>query len=154
MGQQPLVGFTITRRHTKRGRTPLDEWSVWRRNLCLTTHNTHNRQTSIHPVGYEPTIPAKQRPQIHVVDRAATVIGPSVRFLITKSDPLRFIFCSSKHNSRRLRTLSFTRLLISHVKQHVLKPKELCKRRSLIHSACWCRLDSCWLRLEPNLQWY
>ena len=33
--------------HTKRratvGRTPLDEWSVLRRDLYLTTHNTHNK---------------------------------------------------------------------------------------------------------------
>jgi len=35
-------------------RTPLDEWSASRRDLCLTTHNTHNRQTSMLPVGFEP----------------------------------------------------------------------------------------------------
>jgi len=29
-------------RHTKFGRTPLYEWSAWRRGLYLTTHNTHN----------------------------------------------------------------------------------------------------------------
>jgi len=34
-------------RHTTFGRTPLDEWSARRRDLYLTTHNTHNRQTSI-----------------------------------------------------------------------------------------------------------
>jgi len=32
-------------------RTPLDEWSARRRDLYLTTHNTHNRQTSIHVLG-------------------------------------------------------------------------------------------------------
>jgi len=41
--------------HTQRritfGRTPLDEWSVLRRDLYLTTHNTHNRQTSMPPGG-------------------------------------------------------------------------------------------------------
>jgi hypothetical protein len=31
------------------GRTPLDEWSAHRRDLYLTTHNTHNRQTSMPP---------------------------------------------------------------------------------------------------------
>jgi len=30
-------------RHTTVGRTPLDEWSVRRRDLYLTTHNSHNR---------------------------------------------------------------------------------------------------------------
>jgi len=28
----------------------------------LTTHNTHNRQTSTHPVGFETTISAGERP--------------------------------------------------------------------------------------------
>jgi hypothetical protein len=32
--------------HTTLGMTPLDEWSVRRRDLSLTTHITHNRQTS------------------------------------------------------------------------------------------------------------
>jgi len=36
-------GFTITLRHTTVGRIPLDEWSARRRDLYLTTHNTHNK---------------------------------------------------------------------------------------------------------------
>ena len=39
-----------TQRRIEVGRTPLDEWSALRRDLYLTTHNTHNRQTSISPV--------------------------------------------------------------------------------------------------------
>jgi len=35
-----------TQRHTKFGWTPLDEWSVRRRDLYLTTENTDNRQSS------------------------------------------------------------------------------------------------------------
>ena len=34
-------------RHTKLGRTPLEEWSAWRKDICLTTHNIHTRQTSM-----------------------------------------------------------------------------------------------------------
>ena len=41
--------------HTQRritvGRTPLDKWSTRDRDLYLTTHNTHNRQTSMPPGG-------------------------------------------------------------------------------------------------------
>ena len=52
--------------HTQRlatvGRTPLDEWSARRRDLYLTTHNTHNRQISMPPVGFEPMISAGERP--------------------------------------------------------------------------------------------
>ena len=32
-----------TQRRTTVGRTRLDEWSARRRDICLTTHNTHNR---------------------------------------------------------------------------------------------------------------
>jgi hypothetical protein len=53
------------------GRTPLDEWSARRRDLYLTTQNTHNRQTDMPPVGFEPTISAGERPQIHAWDCAA-----------------------------------------------------------------------------------
>ena len=52
-----------TRRRTTVGRTPLDEWSALRRDLCLTTHDTHNRQISMPLVGFEPTISAGERPQ-------------------------------------------------------------------------------------------
>ena len=64
-------GFTITIRHTAVGRTPLDEWSARRRDLFLTTHNTHNRDTSMPPAGFEPTISAAERPQTYALDRAA-----------------------------------------------------------------------------------
>jgi hypothetical protein len=40
-------GFTITLRHTTPGRTPLYEWQARRRDLHLTIHNTHKRQTSM-----------------------------------------------------------------------------------------------------------
>jgi hypothetical protein len=68
-------GFTFTFRHTTLGRTPLDEWSAGRRNLYLTTHNTHKTQEIYAPTGFEPTIPASSRPQTHALDRAATGIG-------------------------------------------------------------------------------
>jgi len=74
----PLT-FTRFLDHTQRratvGRTPLDEWSALRRDLYLSTHNTHNRQTSMPPVEFEPTSPAGERPQTFALDRAATGIG-------------------------------------------------------------------------------
>jgi hypothetical protein len=33
-----------------------------RRDLYLTTHNIHNRQTFMPPVGFEPTIATSERP--------------------------------------------------------------------------------------------
>ena len=51
-----------TQRRTTVGRTPLDKWSARRRDLYLATHDTHNRQISMPPVGFEPTISAGERP--------------------------------------------------------------------------------------------
>jgi hypothetical protein len=41
------------------------ETSTWQ-------HNVHNRRTSMSPVGFETTIPAKKRPQTQALDRAVT----------------------------------------------------------------------------------
>jgi len=71
--------FTRFLEHTQRritvGRTPLDEWSARRRDLYLTTHNTYNRQTSMPPAGFEPTVSAGERPRTYALDRAATGTG-------------------------------------------------------------------------------
>jgi hypothetical protein len=72
LAQQPPVGHGLLfhevssshKRRTTVGRTPLDEWSARRRDLYLTTHNTHNRETSKSPAGFEHTISAGERPQI------------------------------------------------------------------------------------------
>jgi hypothetical protein len=68
-------GFIITQRRATVGRTPLDEGSARRRDLYLTTHNTHNRQTSMPPVGFERTVPVFEGPQTHALDLAATATG-------------------------------------------------------------------------------
>jgi hypothetical protein len=67
--------FTITLRHTTLGRTPLDERSARCRDLCLTIHNTHKRQTSMPLEGFEPPTPASDQPQTHALDCAASGIG-------------------------------------------------------------------------------
>ena len=64
-----------TQRRTTVGRTPVDEWSARRRDLYLTTHNGHNRKTSMPPVGFETTISTGERPQTYALDRAATGTG-------------------------------------------------------------------------------
>ena len=80
----PVAGFSVlvfskfldhTQRRATVGRTPLDERSIRRKYLYLTTHNTHNRQTSMSPVGFEPTILAGERPKTYALDRSATGIG-------------------------------------------------------------------------------
>ena len=75
-----------TQRRTTVGRTPLDEWSARRRDLYLTTRNTHNRQTSMPPVGFEPRISAGERSQIYASGRAGTgTSDPLLVFLILRN---------------------------------------------------------------------
>jgi len=45
-------------RHTTLSMTQLDEGSACPRDLYLPSFNTHKRQTSMPPAGFEPTIPA------------------------------------------------------------------------------------------------
>ena len=59
----PCQNFEITLRRTTLGTTPPDEWSARRRDLCLTTHNTHNRQKSMAPAEFEPAVPTSERSQ-------------------------------------------------------------------------------------------
>jgi hypothetical protein len=66
---------TTHTRCTTVGRTPLDKLSARHRDLYLTTHNTHNRQTSTPPAGFEPMISAGERPQTYALDRVATGTG-------------------------------------------------------------------------------
>jgi len=82
-----------TQRRTTVGRTPLDGWSARRRDLYLTTHNIHNRQTSMPPVGLEPTISAGERPQAYALDRAATGSGKSCK----RKNIFWVIPCSQNH---------------------------------------------------------
>ena len=83
VAQQPLQGQDLlivkaSQSHPDKhaiGRTPLDEWSVRRSDLYLTTHNIHKGHTSMTSAGFETAIPASERPHTHVLD-AATEIGP------------------------------------------------------------------------------
>jgi hypothetical protein len=85
---RPYAGYDLlivevyrshTQWRTTIGRTPLDELSARRSDLYLTT-NTHNRQTSMHPAGFEPTISAGKRPQTHALDRAASGAGCQIAY--------------------------------------------------------------------------
>jgi len=68
-----LGDHTVT--HNTANRTPLDKWTARRRDLYLTTHNTHKRQKAKTSAGFESETPASERVQTHALDRAATGIG-------------------------------------------------------------------------------
>ena len=84
-----------TQPHTTVGRTPLDEWSVRRRDLYLTTHNTHNRQTSMSPGGIRThdlsrraAVDLRLRPRGHwdrrfIPSLGQKIILPSNNFYVT-----------------------------------------------------------------------
>jgi hypothetical protein len=59
-------------RRTTVGGTFLDEWSARHRDLYLTTHNTYNKQTSMPPVGFTPTVSAGKWLQTYALNRTAT----------------------------------------------------------------------------------
>jgi len=63
--------FTVTLRHTALGRIHVDEWLNQHRNLYLTTHNSHKRQITMPLAGFEPAIPASERPHTHSLDCTA-----------------------------------------------------------------------------------
>jgi hypothetical protein len=58
-----ILHYTHTHTHTHTlGRSPLYEGSDSHRDLYLTTHNIHKRQISMPPTGFDPVIPATERP--------------------------------------------------------------------------------------------
>jgi hypothetical protein len=80
LARQPPVGHSlliheVSRSHTTTHNSRQGSPGAGRRDLYLTTHNTHNRQTSMPPVGFESTISAGEQPQTYVLDRAATGAG-------------------------------------------------------------------------------
>jgi len=50
-GPPHYQGFIITLRHTRLGKTPLDEWSGRHRDRYATINSTHKRHTSMSPGG-------------------------------------------------------------------------------------------------------
>jgi len=72
MGPNASYGFLILDSRSRITTLP-NEWSARRRDLYLKTHNTPNREITIPQVGFEPAIPARERPQTHALDRAIKI---------------------------------------------------------------------------------
>ena len=83
--------------HTTVSRTPLDEWSTRCTDRYLTTLNINKRQIPMSPAGFEPAIPASQRPQLLILDRSATGIGTCLIQCAEKyRENFNFDFCWSR----------------------------------------------------------
>ena len=75
-------GFAIILGNTTLGRTPLDEWLARRRDLYLTTHNTHKTHTYMPAAEFENAIPTSEGPQTHAFDRTTFGIGEYVTTIL------------------------------------------------------------------------
>jgi hypothetical protein len=72
-----LFFFKVSRSHTiKHTNTPLQEWTARHRGHYQ--HSKHKRRTSMPSSGFEPAIPAIERPQTHALAGTATGIGQTV----------------------------------------------------------------------------
>ena len=94
-----LMFLDHTQRRSTAGRTPLDEWSARRKDLYLTTHDTNNRQMSMPPVGFEPTISAGERPAVpaHLWKRPVTIWAYKPEAANTVWNSWWWAVCRSKH---------------------------------------------------------
>ena len=106
-----------TQRRTTVGRTPLDEWSVRRRDLYLTTHNTHNK----HPCPRRDSNPQSQqasgrRPT--PLDRA--VAGTGRQLLIVYNHRI-----SNNNNMHILGFPAHCFLYLSHSVDNVRVPEDM-----------------------------
>jgi len=101
VARQPPLGQVLlihevskSQRRTTVCRTPLDEWLARRRDLYLTTHNTHKRQTSIrnHKLNRRAAADLRLRPRGHWDRQNTSVTGhksPTVWFPPSLAKPVR-----------------------------------------------------------------
>jgi hypothetical protein len=127
-----------TQTHTTVGRTPLDEGSARHRDLYLTTHNTHNTQTSMHPAGFEPAASASERPQIHALDCAATGIG-IIHILCISSYIICFVIVKNAFNYKLHSITPYkTSCICTYIFQNELFPTTAVQQRQHV-DAVQCR---------------
>ena len=112
-----LMFLDHTQRRATVGRTPLDELSARRRDLYLTTQDTHNRQKSMPPVGFEPTISAGERPAYSLFIFSISAIMLVLNPLNPELNPICYLLALLAHHFlhvSRIRVKSLTlRLLMS-----------------------------------------
>jgi hypothetical protein len=81
MAQQPPMGqgLLIIKASQSHSDTPHSVGLLWtndRPDAEISNNTQHSQETDTHaPAGFEPAIPASERPQTHALDSAATGIG-------------------------------------------------------------------------------
>jgi len=94
-----FLNLEVSRSHTMTHHSRQD--SSRRRDLYLTTHNTHNRQTSMSPVGFKTTIPAGERLQTYALDRAVTGTDSYQLLRYKKKTPFLRLWNAFSYSERR-----------------------------------------------------
>jgi len=61
------VSRSLTTTHTTLHSTPVNDWSARCRDFYLKTYNTQKRHTSMPLAGFEPAVPASERPQAYAL---------------------------------------------------------------------------------------
>jgi hypothetical protein len=151
-----------TQRRTTVGRTTLNKWPARRRDLYLTTHNTHNRQTSLPPVGFEPTISAGERP-----------LGPAIWYTYQLQlgwNPVAVVQYTFTHKYSYQRTLSHINVKLTSTRCPLVTRMRVLKIklwRCAIYTwcggtiitqiqvklVCWSLLFWFWFVKPPNVWW-
>jgi hypothetical protein len=116
-------------RHITIGRTPLDEWSASRRALYLTTHN---RQTFMTPVGFEPTIAVGKQPKTYTLDCAAN--GTSIYI---------YISTQQTHTHTHIHTYMVRKFTAAHLHQTTASPLNLTPSHNSKHIFPGHQVHSC-----------
>ena len=92
--------FLISEAATSHSDTPHSVGILWTSDRpvaeTLPENTQYSRQTSMPPAGFEPAIPARERPQTHALDHAATGIGT----LSHKTMLFRSVFCAATGSSQ------------------------------------------------------
>jgi hypothetical protein len=124
MARQPYMGLGLLVssrfhdhtlfRHTTVARTPLDEGPARRRDLYLTSHNTHKRQTSMPPLGFEPTILVSERPKTHALDRAARFKYVS-EFPLVERESISFVISQKAKSSFKRPKNKYVFISVTHM---------------------------------------
>ena len=102
LAQQPPVGQgllikEVSRSHTKthHNRQDYSGRVISPSQRPLPDNTQHSQQTSMHPVGFKPTISLGERPHAHALDRAATGTGTNITTTHSNTEAAK---CTSQRN--------------------------------------------------------
>jgi hypothetical protein len=147
------VSRSHTVRYTTLGRTSLDEGSARRWDLYLTTRDIHKRQISMPPVGFDPALPASERPHTSALDRAIYSYNPK-NFLINDGifEETENKGCGVKHSVRQIYRTTLTLYSEETVKINLsyrirVKVRYMYKTIQIFHGKlklfCWMEKSGC-----------